>query len=62
MGPGLVREGERESLIPVTDRWSWETTLARSKAARDNWDKLSEKQERIKESCMWRTKVRGKTG
>jgi len=42
MGLGLVREGERESLIPITNRWSWEIALSRSKAARENWDKLSE--------------------
>lgn len=62
MGLGQVREGDRESLIPITDRWSWEIALARSKAARENWDKLSEKPERIKELCIWRSKARGNTG
>lgn len=62
MGLGLVREGDRESVIPITDGWSWEIALAGSKAAREKWDKLSEKPERIRESCMWRSKARGKPG
>lgn len=44
MGIELVR-GDRKSLIPIIDRWSWEIALPRRKAARENGDKLSEKPE-----------------
>lgn len=61
MGIELVR-GDRKSLIPIIDRWSWEIALPRRKAARENGDKLSEKPERVKESCIQITRASGKIG